>query len=160
MVKGTSLVARTIQRITGSPYSHCGFAIGDRTFEADVGGFVSRDLRSYPWPYDLYAIPDLTETGQMNLRYWCAQQLLKRRGYDYGKVLGLWLEYLLGVCGFRSMLDSKRAYTCVEAVYEGLRYVEHTSNVDLGLVLEGPQLYPGDLVREPCLVKLPRGDAS
>ena len=143
LVKGTGLISWLIKRETGSIYSHCCWLIGDRTFEIDRGGFSSSPLVGYPLPYDLFTVDGLDENNAVLLQRWCLAH--KDAHYDYGKVLGQGLDLILHVSGFRSILNSKRAMSCAEWVYNsadamGIRFQKNQAN-----------LYPGDLCHDPLV---------
>jgi hypothetical protein len=146
LVKGTSWLSRAIQTATKSPYSHVAFMMGDITYEADSpGGVQSRYVKGYPWPYDLYRIDGLDADKAVSLHGWCTEQLCKNPGYDYGKVIGLGLDMLLHACGFRSLLDSQRTFTCSEFICDGLH------SVGIELKVGQAMATPASISRDPLI---------
>lgn len=143
LVEGTSIVSWLIKRATQSPYSHSAFVIDGLTYEIDLGGFYRRDIRRYPWKYDLYNVQGMTPDRSTALRDWCWAN--RKRPYDMGKVLGQGIEIFWHITGIRSVLDSERALSCTEWIYEGLKHV--------GILLSKPQAYltPVDISRDPLV---------
>lgn len=160
LVKGTSWIAKAIQRTTVSPYSHAEIRIGNLCYSADLGGVQTRRFDQYKWPYDLYNIVGMSPEKAHQLESWCRSRVGRR--YDYGKVFGIGLDLLLYKGGFRPLFDNRNAYTCVEFVWDGCQHV--------GLTLSSPRanLVPGDLafetwldpVGEPRLLKQAVGRAQ
>jgi hypothetical protein len=141
LVKGTSPWSYLIKRATQSPYSHVCFAIAGLTYEMDFGGYYSRPVEKYAWAYDLYEIEGMTAAKSMVLRDWCTTH--KGAPYDYGKVFGQGLDILFHVTGFRSLLDSKRAMSCVEWCCDGLEAVQNP------LVCSQAVAYPSTIGADP-----------
>jgi hypothetical protein len=139
LVKGTSLISRAIKKVTNSEYSHCGLVFGNMTIEADYGGVQSRDLRTYPWPYDVYTVSGMTEQKSALVYYWAEKQIGKP--YDYGKVIGLCFELLFHYSRIRSLLDSKNAFCCSEFICDAL-------------AVAGIKLVPGEEVSTPASISL------
>lgn len=141
--------ARAVQRATQSPYSHCAFAIGDWTYEADVGGVQSRVLSTYSWKYDMFGVEGMDDHTTAMLHVWCRETL--RSGYDYGKVFGMALDHLFGVSFFRPLMYHRGLWQCAEYVVAGLRYV------DRSLKVPQEDAKPYLLLREPRLYLLEKG---
>ena len=151
-VQGTSWVARAIQTATQSPFSHVGFVFGDQTYEADIPRVVSRDLRTYPWPHSVRDIRGMDLEKSRRLQAWCDGQFQRRASYDFGAVLGFFLDLCLHTTQFRSILSSRRAFQCAEFVWEGLAFV--------GLQPNGrcEEATPASLAADPLF--LYRGDPT
>jgi hypothetical protein len=145
LVKGTSPFARRIQNVTGSQYSHSAFADleSNCTYEADFPRVMSRQLDTYAWEYGLYRIKDLTPDRETALRKWCQERV--GRWYDFGKVLGLAVQFLFSWTGLRPVLDHRSAYYCAEYNHEGLE------SVGILLQADPTSVVPGHLEHDPAL---------
>lgn len=155
LVRGTSIMAKAIQKATGSPYSHCGFvftaldkqgSLVAHTVEADVGGVLTRPFDTYPWKADLFYLPDMTVEQEALLRKWALSKL--GTPYDYGKVIGTGLNLLFKWAWARPLLDCRKAFHCAEFVQAGLELVGHK--------LDTPEteITPARLCQEKSLVLL------
>lgn len=147
LVRGTSLFAGLVKHVTKSEYSHCAFGIYHRTYEADIGGVISRDLHSYAWDYDLFEIEGMDDHRTHLLHQWCIEQHRKKVRYGYGKVLGIGAEMLFQWTGWRAIADHNAMY-CAEYVCSGL------TAVGIELQHPGPVLTPGHISHDPMVRKV------
>ena len=148
LVEGeTPFVSAAIKYLTGSRFSHCCFATDEKTYEAEPLRLLSASLRTYPYPYELYRIRDLTPEQEQHLIAWNEKLLQCPPGYDYGKVLGLGVYLISGgrIDTVRKALDNRAWLECYEHIWLGFKEVRRSLRVD--------QMHgvPGDLEHEPTL---------
>ncbi len=114
LVEGNTWVSPYIKALTNSRFSHCAILLDDfTTVEADWGGIFRRDLRTYPWRWEVIEY-EVTHSQELAAKTWAIELLEKAPGYDYLQNLGILFAIMTGWEVFARVLDSKRLFECSE----------------------------------------------
>jgi hypothetical protein len=140
-VKGSSLIARVIQRASKSEYSHCAFIIDSLIYEADWFGVTTKFVAEYNWSYDKYKIKNIDPIQVKKLIRFCNSKLGVR--YDYGKAIGLFIWAIFNWPWPDRLLNHRKALTCWEFVWDALK------EIGLEMQCSYEHGYPGCIAHDP-----------
>lgn len=108
------LIAWSIAKLTGSPYTHAALYVGDgRIVECDIGRPVAVQQLSKYRHYDVFRVAGATDRERAEAVSFCLSKA--GAGYDYSAVAAIGLERMLGRPVWWSRGDPARWY-CSELV--------------------------------------------